>query len=289
MNGDNAAAYIWENFQSTDRLAVVLLNKRTASVIQRLATAEKIAAEDFQAWLQYQNGRRHEVYISMNALREEARGRTKGDVAAIRHLYLDFDDNGTAAMEATLKRTDLPRPSYVISTSPGKWQVTWKVEGFGKEEAETFQRSMAGDSGADPAATDCARVLRLPGFYNHKYSRPHLVRAERLAGDTYRPEHFPKLAAVDRAAPAAMERGSGAGTRRRHAGRPLSQSERDWAFAKRALSRGESPALVAATIASYRRYDKHNPQYYGELTVKKAAEALKTQETWVVSEGPERT
>jgi hypothetical protein len=47
--------------------------------------------------------------------------------------------------------------------------------------------------------------------------------------------------------------------------------------------------LVAAAIASYRRFDKHNPQYYGELTVKKAAEALKTDETWVVSDEPART
>ena len=274
MKGDAAVVYIRENFQSTDRLAVVLLNKRTDSVIQRLVTAEKIAAEDFQAWLQYQNGRRHEVYISMNALREGARGRTKADVAAIRHLYLDFDDNGTAAMEVMLKRTDLPRPSYVISTSPGKWQVTWKVEGFGKEEAETFQRNLARDSGADPAATDCARVLRLPGFYNHKYSRPHLVHVDRLADDSYRPEHFPKLAAEDRAR-AAMERGGGAGVPHRDFGRPLSQSERDWSFAKRALSRGESPALVAAAIASYRRYDKPNPQYYVELSVRKAAKSLR--------------
>jgi hypothetical protein len=35
-----AAAYIRDNFQPTDRLAVVLLNKRLGAVIQRLATAE---------------------------------------------------------------------------------------------------------------------------------------------------------------------------------------------------------------------------------------------------------
>jgi hypothetical protein len=30
-----------------------------------------------------------------------------------------------------------------------------------------------------------------------------------------------------------------------------------------------------AAIASYRRYDKYNPKYYAELTVRKAAEALR--------------
>jgi len=31
---------------------------------------------------------------------------------------------------------------------------------------------------------------------------------------------------------------------------------------------------VVAAIAAYRRLDKHNPSYYAELTVKKAAEQL---------------
>ena len=64
-------------------------------------------------------------------------------------------------------------------------------------------------------------------------------------------------------------------SRETYCGKPQ-QGTRDLLyFAKRALSRGESPALVAATIASYRRYDKSNPQYYAELTVRKAAESLR--------------
>src|SRR5579863_4419801 len=157
-----AMNYLRENFQPRDRLAVVLLNKRTGSVIQRLAEAESIAAPDFQAWLKHENDRRLEVYVSMNALREGARGRTKADIAAIRHVYLDCDDNGTASVEALLKRADMPKPNYLINSSPDKWQVIWKVEGFAKTEAEDLQRGLARDTGADPAATDCARVLRLP-------------------------------------------------------------------------------------------------------------------------------
>src|SRR5438093_798204 len=97
MSGNSAAAYLRDNFLPTDRLAVVILNQRTRAVIQRLAISEKIAALDFQAWLKDQNSQRQEVYISMNALRENALGRTKADVRAIRHVYLDFDEGGTAA------------------------------------------------------------------------------------------------------------------------------------------------------------------------------------------------
>jgi hypothetical protein len=274
-----ASDYIRSNFRPNDRLAVVLVNQRTHSVIQRIATAEKIAAPDFQSWLRRQNAERNEVYISMNTLREDARSRTKTDIAAIRHIYLDFDKNGSAAVDSLFKRDDLPPPSFVLNTSPDKWQVIWKVEGFGRDEAERLQKALARESGADPAATDCARVLRLPGFYNHKYAQPYLVRVEphaALSGEIYRPEQFPAFPADQRALHT-----SSAGTRNRPASSrtdgELSQSERDWSYAKRALTRGEPQNAVIAAIASYRRYDKHNPQYYAELTVRKAAQAINVE------------
>src|SRR5690242_13501189 len=111
-----SAVYISQNFQPTDRLAAVLLNKRTNSIIQRLASTEQMVAVDFQAWLHEQNAHRYDVYISMNALKPEATGRTKQDIAAIRHLYLDFDVNGTNAVQALLKRKDLPAPNFLLST-----------------------------------------------------------------------------------------------------------------------------------------------------------------------------
>ena len=69
---DIASKYIRENFEPNDRLAVVLLNKRSGAVIQRLAPAEKIAAPDFQKWLRYMNDEnKYEVYVSMNTLERE--------------------------------------------------------------------------------------------------------------------------------------------------------------------------------------------------------------------------
>jgi hypothetical protein len=46
---------------------------------------------------------------------------------------------------------------------------------------------------------------------------------------------------------------------------------------------------VIAAIASYRRYDKYNPQYYAEHTVQKAAESLKLDRVQGGGgDGPER-
>jgi hypothetical protein len=273
--GNLAVPYVRDNFAPSDRLAVVLINKRAGSVIQRLSSAETVGTSEFQEWLLRQNARRYDVYLSMNALAPTAVGRTKSDIAAIRHLYLDFDTEGTSAVDALLKRDDLPRPNYLISTSPDKWQVVWKVEGFGKAQAEALQRALVRETGADPAATDCARVLRLPGFFNHKYSQPYWVRPQTLAMETYGPERFPVMPSEERI--------DGLSLGHRPARLPvrepgaLSQSERDWAYAKRALARGESPALVVAAIAGYRRDEKYNPRDYAERTVKKAGEALKAE------------
>jgi hypothetical protein len=264
---ESAPQYIAENFEPSDRLAVVLLNKRTGSVMQRIASAERIAAPDFQAWLTNRNSQKDEIYISMNALREDARGRTKSDIQAIKHLYLDFDENGTEAVDRLIRRQDLPLPNYQISSSPGKWHVVWKVEGFTPEQAEQIQKSLASDCSADPAATDSTRVLRLPGFYNHKYDNPHLVWVDSVSTRVYCSEDFRDLCLRPQNPPLG------------HAWHSLprdwhSQSERDWAYAKRALARGDPVASIVSAIANYRRDDKSHPEYYAALTVQKAAAAL---------------
>jgi hypothetical protein len=48
------------------------------------------------------------------------------------------------------------------------------------------------------------------------------------------------------------------------------QSEHDWAYARRALARGDDPEQVIRAIAQYRA-DKPNPAYYVAHTVQKAS------------------
>ena len=208
-------------------------------------------------------------FISMNALHEHARGHTRFDVAVVRHLYLDFDEHGTQAIEQLLARENMPEPNYLVNTSPSHWQVSWKVQGFSADQAGEVMRAMVREFGADPAATDVSRVLRVPGFLNHKRGG-HMVRMEQRSTLTYSPDHFPRFEHEDRR----TDRG---GIRpdsgRRLPRGPLSQSELDWAYAKRALAHGESPD-------SYRihrrvpRSDKADPEYYAQLEVRKAVQDL---------------
>jgi hypothetical protein len=214
------------------------------------------------------NAQKYEVYISMNALKEGTHRRTKDDVDQIRHVYLDFDEDGTAAVHKLLQRTDVPEPNYLISSSPDKWQVIWKIAGCGKREAEEIERGLVADTGADPAVVDIARVLRLPGFYNHKYSRPHMVVVESRSNQISGPEHFPRLRSEGRDTKAIESKRT-----RRPTGK-ITQSERDWARVRRELREGASPEALIEEL-TIERADKFNPEDYARRTVEKAVASLR--------------
>jgi hypothetical protein len=260
--------YIKDNFQPEDRLAVVI--KTRQEVIQRIATAEKISSKAYQAWLRFKNAHAGEIYISMNTLKPEALGRTKKDIAAMRHLYLDLDHSAIDSLRLICGDSRIPSPSYILNTSDGKYQVIWKIFECDLDRAENLQQSMAIEFNADRAATDVTRVLRIPGFYNHKYDPPFRVTAQQLSSNPRRIEDFtipclPKLQSISQAAERRQQFSAGTN--------PTSQSERDWAETLRRLERGEQPLVVQAWLESSRP-DKRCPAYYAALTVKKALDVL---------------
>ena len=57
----------------------------------------------------------------------------------------------------------------------------------------------------------------------------------------------------------------------------MSQSEHDWAYAKRALARGDDPDEIIRRIADFRSSDKSDPVYYARLTVTKAQAELQRE------------
>jgi hypothetical protein len=269
-----ASEYINDNFKPSDRIAVLVLNRNLGETTQRITTAQKVASPEFQAWLRYKNASGADIYVGMNPLKQDASTRTKDDIETIRHLYIDLDHGGSAALDA-IKNSDLvPQPNYVMNTSPDKFQVVWKVEGITSEEAEALQQGMVREFRGDPAATDSTRVLRLPGFANKKYDQDFYVHARLESTQTYQLRDF-KVPIDSQDAPRHLN--EGIARRDGASGNALSQSEHDWAYAKRALARGDDPDLVTQRIADYRSDDKPDPTYYARHTVIKAHAELVRQ------------
>jgi hypothetical protein len=271
-NAISATEYIQDNFRSSDRLAVLVRNRSRGETIQRITTSDKIVEPSFQEWLHFKNEKEScDVYVGMNTLKPEARTRTKEDIQTIRHLYLDIDHDGPSAIAKIQQSNLVPPPNYTVNTSPDKFQLVWKVENISPEHAESLQRAMARKFGGDPAATDSTRVLRIPGFLNRKYDTEFCVQAEKHTDRTHHLHDF-------RLRTESIESNFGQHYQlprpRSSESRPLSQSEHDWAFAKRALARGEDPETVMRNIAEFRASDKHNPQDYARRTVAKARAEL---------------
>ncbi|HKW35194.1 MAG TPA: DNA-primase RepB domain-containing protein [Candidatus Acidoferrum sp.] len=264
----SASEYVRTNFHPSDRIALLVRNSGTGETIQRIATAERVVGTSAQEWLRHKNEKEAcDIYIGMNALKPEARTRTKEDIQTIRHLYLDIDQDGPAALEEIRQSNLVPTPNYTVNTSPDKFQLVWRVEGSQREEAEALLRAMARKFGGDPAATDSTRVLRLPGFLNKKYAADFLVRAEKHTDCVYHLSDFRlRTESIDNY----FRPQSRLPSQRRDAHRPLSQSEHDWMYAKRALARGDDPEEIIRRIADFRSSEKGDPLYYARLTVTKA-------------------
>jgi hypothetical protein len=263
----SASEYILDNFEPTDRIAMLVLNRGLGEIIQRITNAQKVASPEFQAWLRHKNANGSDIYVGMNPLTKDASTRTKEDIESIKHVYLDLDCGGVEALHAVKNSSILPKPNYVLNSSSEKHQVVWKVEGMNLEEAEALLRAMAREFSGDPAATDATRVLRVPGFANKKYETSFYVEARRESTDTYHLQDFKLHLDLQGSTRHNYD------NRAKHARTPrttLSQSEHDWAFAKRALARGEAPEEVVRQIAQHRATDKTNPEYYARHTVEKA-------------------
>src|SRR5216683_8026382 len=127
----SASEYILDNFELTDRIAMLVLNRDFGETIQRITSAQKAASPEFQAWLRYKNANGSDIYLGMNPLRQDAATRTKEEIETIRHVYLDLDQGGPEALQSVRNSSAVPKPNYVLTSSPGKFQVVWNVEGMG--------------------------------------------------------------------------------------------------------------------------------------------------------------
>lgn len=254
-------------FAPEETIALLLRRESPAVPTQRVVTLETALAPRYQAWLSYENGTGANVYAAANPLRPGSRKRTKESIASVRHLYLDIDTDGDARLAALRASVAVPPPTSILSTSPGKYQVLWRVEDFDFARQEQMLKLLALAFGGDSACTDCNRVLRVPGFLNRKYDPPYKVTVEYPDDSIWTPDDFE----LDASAVDAMHFASAPAPRKP----PLkhSHSESDWAWVLHELAHGKDAVTLTNELAS-RRSDKPNPLYYAQRTIDVASARL---------------
>jgi len=262
-----AANFLTRCFAPCETIALLLRREDTPRPQQRVVTLEQVLAPRYMAWLTFENDNGANIYVSANPLRASSRKRTKECVASIRHLYIDIDDDGDARLAALRASDAVPTPTAIVSTSPGKYQALWRVAGFDFEHQEQTLKLIVQAFGGDPACTDCNRVLRIPGFYNRKYSPAHRVAVEYPADATYGPADF-RLGAVVGSSVLPIR-----GNARKSPTGKHSHSEDDWAWVCTRLTHGLDAAKLTHELI-VRRSDKADPVYYAQRTVDVASACL---------------
>jgi len=255
-----ARQFLSEWFRPDETFALLARYPQTSRTLQRIVRFPDLVKSNYLGWLAFENSRGANIYFSINPLSFGAKKRTKSAVAAAKGLYLDLDSDGDRRLAALWESNAVPPPAVVIHTSIGKHQVVWRVKGFTIPEQEVMLKTLAETFGGDRACTDCARVFRLPGFFNRKYSPAHPVTSEISAIQSeYSPSDF------------RLELPTAADLQSRHIDRPRSlcfgsRSESDWRWVMAQLNAGTPAQEIVHTLANIRS-DKPNPHYYAHRTV----------------------
>jgi hypothetical protein len=273
-----AANFLTRCFASSETVALLIRREDAPRPQQRVVTLEQVLAPRYMAWLTFENDQGANVYVSANPLRPGSRKRTKECIASVRHIYIDIDEDGDTRLAALRASDRVPTPTAILSTSPGKYQALWRVAGFDFEYQEQMLKLIAQAFGGDPACTDRNRVLRVPGFYNRKYSPAHRVAVEYPADATYGPADF-RLDAVVGSSVLPLHGNARKSPANSTSGKH-SHSEDDWGWVCDQLAHGKDAVKLTHELAS-RRADKSQPLYYAQRTVDVASARL-----WLAEDAP---
>lgn len=273
---ETATDFLSRCFAPGDTIALLLRNERAAKIQQRIVLAERALSPRYLGWLAHENHNGANIYVAANPLLARSGKRTKECIASIRHLYIDIDVNGEARLAALRASELVPEPNIIVSTSAGKYQVLWRVEGFDFYMQETTLKLLAMAFHGDISCTDCNRVLRIPGFLNHKYDPAQLATVEYHSDATYQPDDFRLYVLREACMVPPVREGHY---------RPdmHTNSEHDWAWVSRELACGKDAVQLTLELAS-RRSDKPNPNYYAQRTVDMASARLWLREGTAISD-----
>ena len=127
----------------------------------RYANLTRCQVEELLPQLQQKNEAGAGIFIARNQCDGH---RSEKAISRVRGVHADMDDVSTQEL-ADL--TGLLQPSIVVETSPDRFQLYWQLsegEYLEPAEAKAINQCLASKHGADPAAVDVSRLLRLPGF-----------------------------------------------------------------------------------------------------------------------------
>ncbi len=119
-------------------------------------------------------------------------------VPLARCVFVDIDKIDLNGARYRLKESDLPAPTMIVHSGGGVhfyWRLNQPLTDL--DLWSRIQRRIIGQLDSDPAIHDPPRIMRLPGFVNHKYDdRPRAYIVEAIPERTYPLAEFEPAGAV---------------------------------------------------------------------------------------------
>ena len=121
MAEGQAVKFIGRMFSAAagDRIAILAVPRWEGKAEQRVFTLAQATSGPVQGWLRHLNARGYDIYLSVNPVRSGSGGRAKGEIAEIRRLQLDLDEEGARGLGRVLEAVEVGR---VPRRRCGRWR-----------------------------------------------------------------------------------------------------------------------------------------------------------------------
>src|SRR5215831_2905871 len=155
-----------------------LLNAEARSseqVNERFVTTRRV--DDISGFVRKWDRAGRGLYFCVSTLQPNARRRSKSTVSELNCLFVDLDfkdvEEPPDDVRGVMANKLMCPPAFVINSGHGLhlyWPFREAIAATSETMADVEQllQRLADLLGADPAATDCSRLLRLPGTHNTK-------------------------------------------------------------------------------------------------------------------------
>lgn len=155
-----APPYIFQTFTDSKE-------QRKLSVKDPLARVLVGTFEEHIVSLQTLSSKGAGIFVQINAGRE----RGKAAVTQVRALFVDLDHPDRADATLAVISKNMPKPSMLVSSSPGKYHLYWLVNNCSLTKFGLYQKHLTIRFFTDDSMGNLDRVMRIPGFPHQKKSQ----------------------------------------------------------------------------------------------------------------------
>ena len=135
--------------------------------------------------LQLLNESGESIFVGANPRRDRG-GKTNRDVSCWRCLFLDFDNSSLHEVQQRLDESELPEPTVIVASGHGIHAYYRLKEPITDIALGTsHQKKLIALLKSDKSVHDAARIMRAPGFMNHKQPAAQCRIIEAYPDKTY--------------------------------------------------------------------------------------------------------